>query len=319
MSKAALLRLLHPVASLPLAAALLLGVELALRASNGAGLCPTESCAVVGGFSRIGEQGMVLLGAVFFALLGLAGMLRESIRERLGTTGAWLALALALSGAAFEGAAISYQTIGIGAPCALCLATAGALLLCLAAQAWERREWHIVLLGVAVFAGGFATNGLLRIAPEVPTLEETAMLVRPADAESQVKMHLFFSMHCEHCGTVIRTLAANEPWQAEWRISTLDRDEETLGRVAWILASDKARHNPFAAIAEAKGREDRLPVSKELRASAQRTATYLAAAGYHTVPILVADEGPGRRIVARGVENIMGYLHARGFVTTYVE
>lgn len=319
MSKAALLRFLHPVASLPLAAALLLGVELALRATNGAGLCPTESCAVVGGFSRIGEQGMVILGAVFFALLGLAGMLRESIRERLGTSGAWFAPALALSGAAFEGGAISYQAIGIGAPCALCLATAGAVLLCLAAQAWERREWHLVLLGVAVFAGGFATNGLLRIAPDVPRLEDTAMLVRPADADSPVKMHLFFSMHCEHCGPVIRTLAANEPWQAEWRISTLDRDEETLGRVAWALASDKARHNPFAAIAEAKGRQDRLPVTKELRASAEKSVIYMAAAGYHSVPVLVADEGPGRRIVARGIENIMGYLHARGFVTTYVE
>ena len=292
-----------------------LSIEFWLQFQMGSSLCQTSACQAVAEFVRIGEPALVLFGSGFFWLLfvlALIGMVTSA-------KWIWTLIGVALFGAlAFDGALIGYQFVGLGQKCYLCLAVGIALGLFLLLHSLVQRSWVVPLIGLAVFASGFTANSILKIQPDAPRLAETAFVTIPAKTENpSLKMHLFFSFHCSHCFKVLADLSVNEPWQAEWSLSTYDQAPQDLYRMAEVRSRIEGADNPFKVVVDVEKMEevDSVPVDDSLRETVKMAEAYFHNAGFKGVPTLVAKEGPGRRVISVGRGNIMRYLVSRGLVT----
>ena len=305
----------HTFVSLLGVSAAVLSFEAWLQFQDGASLCRSSACRAVAEYVRIGEPVLVLFGALFFwSVFGLA--LCSVLTKKHWV---WNLVGVSLFGAlAFDGALLGYQFVGLGQRCHLCLGVGIALGVIVLMYGLVHRSWLMPLIGVAVFVSGFTANSILKVSPDLPRLEETAFVSIPArNVDSRLTLHLFFSFHCSHCFKVLADLSVNEPWLANWYLSTYDQDTEDLYRLSKIRSELKGSVNPFQVIVDVERLEEveAMQVADDLRDAVEKAETYFHHSDFKGIPTLIAEEGPGRRIVSVGRNNIMHYLASRGLIT----
>ncbi|MDZ7696233.1 MAG: hypothetical protein U5R49_04630 [Deltaproteobacteria bacterium] len=208
----------HAPAFLTLIAALFLSVEFGLQKTGHGGLCPTTGCALVGSFVRYGEITFIGLGVVFFWLLTALLLLEKRPKKpRL-----WMvATIILIAGLAFDGAILGFKRFAIQEICILCYGVGASLLVTLLAYGWSRRSLATVVLGVAVWSAGFASQAMLAFPERTPDLSETVMTTfRPAQPDGR-QIFFFFSLHCDKCNGVMASLTAHPPLGGEWRLIPL--------------------------------------------------------------------------------------------------
>jgi uncharacterized membrane protein len=297
-----------------LCAGLVLGIEAYLLFSSGASLCDSAGCRLAGESLRIEEPVLVALGAGFF--LFLTGVL--SLSRWLGRDWPWWAAATFLFGAlAFDGGLLGYQFMEMNERCILCISVGACLGLTLLLMALERRSWMIPVFGFAVFSGGFTGNAVIKPTLKLPMLEETAFLNKKAEAASSLKLYLYFSLHCEECAKLLKNLAANENRYAEWFLSATDREQEDLLRLAEIKERVSRGDDPFQSILDVKSKQEVSAgaIPEEIRRAVDNARALLLSNHHTTLPVLIAEEGEGKRIISEGLYNIKGYLMHRKMVT----
>ena len=298
--------------------ALTLSIDVWLQYARHISLCTTASCEVVGEYVRFGELMLIKAGAIFFWVLWLLVF----FAGRYDNAWLWGLVTLVLMGAlAFDGGLLGFQFVGLREHCQLCMGVGIALFVLVAFFAWIRRSWLILLLGIAVWCGGFAANSVLLFPTDPPALRETSFLTWPdsrnATSTTRVpKYHLFFSLHCGHCSKVIANLAVNTTDQVDWSFHIMDETDEDLKRLAHILASEKTATNPFLEILHWES-EEKVPdiaIPETLRPVIDLAKTYFSANGFRGVPTLIVDERPGVRITLAGATNITLYLRQKGIL-----
>ncbi|MGM0645925.1 MAG: hypothetical protein ACQESV_05980, partial [Thermodesulfobacteriota bacterium] len=260
-------------------------------------------------YVRIGEPALVVLGAIFgWTLWGLVFFARRYPYAWL-----WGAVGTVLAGAlAFDGALLGYQFLGLREQCFLCLLVGVGLAVTLVLVAVVRRSWAMLFLGLAVWVGGFAAQGTLRIDPDVPRLEQTAFLRKEGDASTApLRLHLFFSLHCGHCSELAANLAVNQAWQkAYWTLSATDTGMRDLRRLAHIRRESREAKNPFVVLLRVESQQS-VPegaVPEAVREASENTQRFFQYKNWRGVPVLVAREGLGKEVTLTGAESIMRYL-----------
>lgn len=300
--------------SITLIAALTLSLETWLQFYQGSSLCQTSGCKVVGDFLRFGESILVAIGALFFLLLTILIILVRNLNRPW----VWLVLYILLFGAlAFDGALLGYQFIGVQEKCLLCLMVGLGLGLTILVLAWERSSLFIAFCGLTVFMAGFSANSILKVTPNIPCLEETAFVRKEAQIKNpKLNLYLYFSLHCGHCMKVLANLAVNSPWQANWYLSAADSRPEDLYRLTQIKKRANQNNNLFKAVLQVKQlkKVEPCPIPKEIKQAVEKARTYFRCNNFYSVPILIAEEGQGRRIYNVGVRNIMVYLIGRNII-----
>jgi hypothetical protein len=302
--------------------ALTLTLDVYLQATRHEGLCSTASCQVVGEYVRFGELMLVKAGAIFFWILWLLVF----FAGRYDRKWLWGVVTLILMGAlAFDGGLLGFQFMGLGERCQLCMGVGAALFVVAALFAWVRKSWLMLLLGLAVWCGGFAANSVLRFTSPLPPLSETAFLTWPESRSGGTsnhipRYHLFFSLHCGHCSKVIANLAVNRTDQADWTFHVMDGQEEDLLRLSHILSAKMTSENPFLEILHWES-EEQVPdiaVPKSLREDVDQATIYFSRSRFSGVPMLIADERPGVRLVLSGANSILAYLHQEGIIRNVI-
>ncbi len=303
--------------------ALTLSVDTYLQVFKHTSLCTTHSCQVVGDYVRLGELFLIKAGAICCWVLWLLTF----FACRYDKAWLWGLVTLILMGAlAFDGGLLGFQFVGLQEHCLLCIGVGTALLILLAVFAWTRRSWLILLLGLAVWCGGFAANSILDLSKEkLPPLSETAFLTWPdagkgPNRRTAPQYHLFFSLHCGHCSKVIAHLAVNTPNQALWTFHCLDTPDNDLMRLAHILAADMTAKNPFLSILRWESEEQvpEIPLPPTLRQEVDKARTYCTLSGLRGVPRLLVDERPGVRLTLSGESSIVNYLRSQGVIKRMV-
>lgn len=294
-----------------------LSVDRLVEMSTGSGMCTTSGCEVVKGYVRFGRDWLVLFGAGFFWLLFVLSVFAVSF----GRDWLWHLVTLLLLGAmAFDGGLLGYQFMGLQVMCWLCLGVGLTLMLSLASLAWVRRSWLILALGAAVWAGGFAANSVLNVTRATPPLAETAFVSKEAEQEPpQGDFTLFFSLHCGHCTQLMANIALNEPWSANWHLSSIDTGEEELMKLAQAVQNQNGT-DPFVRVLEVKSREEVQPVEvpEKVIEATRNARTFFTNRGYQGVPMLIAREGPGREVTLVGTQAIAQYLWERGLIVKWL-
>ncbi len=297
-----------------------LSVEAWMQLYAGRSLCSTSACEVVGEFVRIGEAGLVVTGAVFFWLVWAVVF----FARRYPQPWLWGSATLLVCGAlAFDGGLLGYQFMGLGEQCLLCLAVGLSLGLVTALLARVRGSWLLLFLGLAVWTGGFAANSVLRIDPDSPPVAETAFLESAGDAsKAPLRLHLFFSLHCGHCSELAANLAVNQAWQkAYWTLSATDSAERDLRRLAAIQRDGDAASNPFVSILRVESQKEvpKGPVPEAIRRATHKTQVFFRHRRWRGVPVLLAQEGLGKKVVLTGKEHIMRYLARQDILTRRID
>lgn len=292
--------------SLTMIAALLLSVEYWLQKAGYAGLCPTVGCEVVGTFIKYGEIVFIGLGVVFF--WALSGLL--FLGKRLDKPWVWgLAAVLLTAGLAFDGGILGFQRFGIQEACLLCYAVGASLFLILAAYGWMRRSLAVVVMGVAVWTAGFASQALFVFPERTPDLRETVLTSFQAGQAQGPQLFYFFSLHCPFCTHVLASLATHPPQDGEWHLIPLDTQPADQRKLAALLDHPKIDSNPFRAVLDIEQAPvpdvDILPRVAE---AAHKGSVFLRNSGYRGVPLLIVQEAPTRRVVLQGRDPILNYL-----------
>ena len=298
-----------------------LSLDYILQSLGAGSLCGTEACEVVGGYVRIGEIGLLLFGSLFFWIL--FGVFFFACRYERPVL--WAAVVLALVGAlAFDGALLGYQFVGLGLMCWLCVAVAAGLFLVLAATAWRRASWLLLLAGIAVWCGAFAANSLLQFTPDMPRLQETAFLEQSAEAKKDgPQYYFFFSLNCPHCSEVLYNLARVAPTSGTWHFAAVNRDPASRAKLAWAAETGSSegadRGNAFARILKSKKTQisGTPPIPEKVRQATRKAGDYFRSRGFRGVPVLVVLKDNGVRISLTGVEHISRYLWEQGVVSEW--
>lgn len=300
--------------------AVALSVEAWMQIYADTSLCSTTACANVAQYVRIGEPALVVLGAIFgWTLWGLVFFARRYPYAWL-----WGAVGIVLAGAlAFDGALLGYQFLGLREHCLLCLLVGIGLAAILVLVALVRRSWAVLFLGIAVWVGGFAAQGTLRLDPEVPRLEETAFLRTDGDASTApLRLHLFFSLHCGHCSELVANLAVNQGWQkAYWTLSATDTGVRDLRRLARIRREGSTAENPFVVVlrVESQHSAPEGPVPEAVRQASENTQRFFQYKNWRGVPVLVAREGLGKEVTLTGAQSIMRYLARKNILERRID
>lgn len=295
-------------------AALFLSSEVWMQAVKHTSFCTTSSCDVVGEYVRFGEGNLIKLGAVFFWLLWVLAF----FGGRYNKPWIWGLTSLGFLGAlAFDGALLGFQFIGLREKCLLCIVVGAILFTGLFLFAWVRQSFLIALLGVSVWAGGFAANAILELGVVPPAATDTALLSYENAPDTTPQHVLFFSLHCDHCSKILANLAVNAPdLPGKWHLACTDNKEDDLFRLAHIQAANATKENPFLEILRVESLEhiDPIPIPDDLRHTVREARTYFKMKNFQGIPVLVVLERPGWEMTLRGETNIMEYLRIRGYL-----
>ena len=296
--------------------ALFLSVEVWMQAVRHTSLCSTTSCAVVGEYIRFGEGNLIKLGAVFFWCLWGVVFFAGRYPKPWFWGLAWLLVAGAL---AFDGVLLGFQFVALREFCLLCAITGSILLAALLSLAWTRRAVAPIVLGLAVWSGGFVGASVIDFQVQPPALSETVALSWGQTANATARRHvLFFSLHCSHCSKVLANLAINVEHlgDAAWYFAPLDSREDDLHRLVAVQESPATQDNPFMEVLRVESLEQvpAVPVPEKLRQTVRTARSYFKTKGYDGVPVLVVWEAPGRELVLRGETPIFRYLQERGYL-----
>ncbi len=286
-------------------AALLLSLEYWLQHTGRGGLCPTAGCAVAGSYVKYGEIVFIGLGLAFFWVL--TGLL--FLAQRWDKPWMWLLVGIALtSGLAFDGGILGFQRFGIQEACILCYAVGAALFLILASYGWMRRSLAVVVMGLAVWTAGFASQAFFQLPEKTPELQETVLLThRKANAGPQ--LYYFFSLHCPFCTQVLASLATHQPTGGDWHFVPLDNRADDQRKLTALVERFSQADNPFQAILEAEtALVPDVAIASKVLDSTRKGGIFLRNSGYRGVPLLLVQETPSRRIVLQGREPILNYL-----------
>lgn len=285
-----------------------------LRVTTGGGICPTEACVIVGDYIRISELNLVLLGLAFFAVLWGVFF----FASRYGHNWLWGLMSLLLLGAlSFDGAILGFQYFSIKEQCHLCFGVGAALLTVLVFFALVRRKVIIFTLGLTVWIGGAVGGSVLHIPDRAQQLEElTGITWSGPEAEQWPRFHYFFSLHCPHCTDVLIQLAGNEPGDYHWNLLPLDNSPADLRKIAWVMALDMEEVNAFYEIVriEQSWTVPDIEIPEELVYNIGQIRSYFREGGFRGVPLMIVDEGPGRRLTITGGAGIINYLQDQGIL-----
>lgn len=295
-------------------AALFLSAEIWMQAVRHTSFCTTSSCDVVGEYVRFGEGNLIKMGAYFFwmlwALVFFGGRYQKPWLWGLASLGLFGALA-------FDGALLGFQFIGLREQCLICIAVGAILFGILFLFSWVRRSFLTALLGIAVWMGGFTANAILDLGVIPPADTDTAF-VHFGNSTGQGPRHIFFfSLHCDHCATVLANLSINtDELEGSWHLACVDNKEDDLYRLAHILDSKETAQNPFLEILriETLSKVDPIPIPQELRQAVRQARAYFKMRNFLAIPILVVQERPGWEMVLRGEGNITEYLRTHGYL-----
>lgn len=286
-------------------AALLLSLEYWLQHTGRGGLCPTTGCAVAGSYVKYGEIVFIGLGVVFFWIL--AGLLL--LAKKWDKPWMWLVVGIVLtSGLAFDGGILGFQRFGIQERCILCYAVGAALFLILAAYGWMRRSLAVVVMGLAVWTAGFASQAFFQLPEKTPELHETVLLSqRKGNAGPQ--FYYFFSLRCPFCTQVLTSLATHQPTLGDWHFAPLDAHAEDRRKLTALMERFPQAGNPFQAILDAENAPaPDVAIAEKVLDSTQKAGIFLRNSGYRGVPLLLVQETPSRRVILQGRDPILNYL-----------
>lgn len=294
-----------PIA-LTVIAASALSLEYWLQQAGRGWLCPTSACAVVGTFVKYGEKTFIGLGVVFFWVL--AGLLY--LGKRMDRAWLWMAIAILLTaGLAFDGGILGFQRFGIQEDCALCYAVGAALFLILLAYGWMRRSLAAVVMGVAVWTAGFASQALFLFPEKTPDLQEAVLTVHRGADPAGPKLYYFFSLRCPFCTQVMASLAAHPPQGGDWYLVPLDTSPDDQRKLSALSDHPKAATNPFQAILDLEQSPvPNVDISPRVAKAAHKGGVFLRNSGHRGVPLLLVQETPTKRVVLQGREPILNYL-----------
>jgi len=308
-----------------LAGAVGLSAEYLLQRLKDASLCSADSCQAVAQLLRFQESSLVLAGAVFFWVLLILALAAEWRKSQA----IWgLVLAVLLAGLAFEAALLGYQLRVLESICWLCLCVGAWLLLSGLALAWRRGSGLVLLLCLCVGLAGMLAPSLLRFQPQTISLSQTDFLERqPSQAGPSPELYLFFSLHCSHCSEVFANLALNQPWSASWHFVSIDEGDTDLARLAEAVqaAEDEEAEdeeaNVFLELLRVKQEQDGLTdrsVPESLRQTVQKARAFFQSRSFSGIPLLIANEGPGRQVILTGTEAIAKYLWEKGLIRNWL-
>lgn len=291
-----------------------LGADLYLRLSSESSLCPTEACAIVGDYIRIGEFNLVLLGLGFFIGFWTVYFLASRYKNEW----LWTSVLILLLGAlAFDGALLGFQYFAVNEQCLLCAGVGAALFLVLLLFSFLRRQAAVFALGLSVWAGGGLAGALIDIPERPPRLDELAgITILNSETEKWPQYSYFFSFHCPHCTTVLAMVSRNENIAHRWRLFPLDNTPEDLRKIAWALKRQAEGRNVFDEIVRV-AKDNDVPdvhVPEDLADRIGRARSYFEGSGFRSVPLLIADESRGKRVILVGAGNITDYLHRQGAI-----
>ena len=321
--------------SVLLAGAAGLGVEFLLQTKFSASMCVTKACDVAGSYlqvGQLGEAGLLFLGFLFFVVLyGLFFLSQKVSRTgrnvlgRLSRAGFWT---LMLGALAFDGALMGYQVITPGPVCVLCTTVAAGLLVVLVLAAWHCGFKAAFVLGLAVWVGSFAGSAVLdhghekaQSVPDAPGIQEAAAVKEVFD-ESGNRYCLFFSFNCSHCSEVLFNLAQSD-LSGCWYISCLDRNPESLARLAEVVSQEGRYGNVFMRLLRAKAAKIKqngveagyLP--ETLKKASKNALACFRNWNLPGVPTLVVEKQNGIRVSLPGARNIASFLLEEGFLNQW--
>jgi hypothetical protein len=295
-------------------AASFLSAEVWMQAIRHTSFCTTSACDVVGEYVRFGEGNLIKMGAAFFWFLWALAF----FGGRYDRKWIWGLAALLLFGAlAFDGAILGFQFMGLKEQCLLCIGVGCALFVTVCLFAWVRRTLLTLLLGVAVWSGGFVANSVLDLNVVPPAVLDTPVITWDKNPGAGPQHVLFFSLHCDHCAKILANLSINaQTLPGKWHLACTDNKEEDFYRLATAQSTREGKDNPFLEILRLESLEqiDPVPVSDELRQTVRTARAYFKMKGFQGIPVLVVIERPGWEMVLRGETNITEYLRARGFL-----
>lgn len=300
--------------------AALLSIEKFLLSNGSLGLCKTQGCQVVGEYVRFGEPFLIFVGAVFFWGMWLLAFFADRYPKEV----LYHFLRIGLLGAmAFDGALLGYQFMGIKTFCLLCLGVGISLAASALCLAWARQTWIFALVCLVVWTGGFLGNAVLKFRVQLPGYKEITLVDRPAERQlASLNLYLIFSLHCGHCSELVFNLAINRPWAASWHLATIDDKKEDLQRLSAWIEDPGLKKNPFLALVKVEADEIRLPGGKVLsrvKKRVEKAKDFFLGRGYRAVPMLIAQEAPGREIVLTGEDAISEYLWEKGLISHWID
>jgi len=226
-------------------AALLLSLEYWLQQSGHGGLCPTAGCAVAGASVKYGEIMFIGMGVIFFWVLA-AVLFLGRLTDR-----AWiwkLAAIVLTAGLAFDGGILGFQRFGIQETCILCYAVGAVLLLILLTHGWTRRSLATVVMGLAVWSAGFASQAMFVFPERTPELPQIVLITHATDQPDSAELYYFFSLHCPFCTQVLASLAKHQPQSGTWNLVPLDSKPEDQRKLSALLEHPQISDNPFQAV-----------------------------------------------------------------------
>lgn len=289
-----------------------LGLDVYLKTSSGASICPTQACSIVSDYVRISDQLLVSAGLVFFALLwGVFFFASRYDRKWM-----WTICSMLIFGAlAFDGGLLGFQFFSIRENCHLCIGVGVALIISLILYAMVRKKMAIMLLGLCVWIGGASAGAMINIPDRTPLLEQLKPITWSGPEAAQwPRFHYFFSLHCPHCTEVMINLAMNNPENHVWNLYPLDTAHADLRKITSIRDKSQDREtNLFYEIVrlEQSFQVPEVKVSKGLSEEIGLTRDFFRGSGFRGVPLMIVDEGQGRRVILTGGGNIISYLYER--------
>jgi hypothetical protein len=287
-------------------AALLLSLEYWLQQSGHGGLCPTAGCAVAGASVKYGEIMFIGMGVIFFWVLA-AVLFLGRLTDR-----AWvwkLAAIVLTAGLAFDGGILGFQRFGIQETCILCYAVGAVLLLILLTHGWTRRSLATVVMGLAVWSAGFASQAMFVFPERTPELPQIVLITHATDQPDSAELYYFFSLHCPFCTQVLASLAKHQPQSGTWNLVPLDSKPEDQRKLSALLEHPQISDNPFQAVlAVEQAAAPDMAISPRVTDATHKAGVFLRNSGYRGVPLLMVQETPTRRIVLQGRDPILNYL-----------
>lgn len=292
-----------------------LGIDIYMRIVQGTSLCPTQSCAIVGDYVRLGELELVLMGLVFFALLWATFF----FAARYDRKWLWAGTSILMLGAlAFDGALLGFQFFSIKEKCHLCIGVGAGLLLSLVFLSLVRRSLVIFLLGLTIWLSGGIAGSMITVPDRTPPLGQLQPISWSGpDASEWPRFHYFFSLHCPHCTDVMVNLAMNQPDGYVWNIYPLDTGSTDLRKIYSIKNQSEDSGNLFYDVVrlEQSGTVPETEAPESLLEEIHDIRSYFQGSGYKSVPLMIVDESPGRRVVLTGGGNILNYLLEQGAIS----
>ncbi|RQD59363.1 MAG: hypothetical protein D5R98_07595 [Desulfonatronovibrio sp. MSAO_Bac4] len=291
-----------------------LGVDIYLRMSTGASICPTQACAIVGDYINITEFNLVLLGLVFFTTLWGVYFFASRYDKKWLWTGM---LVLVLGALAFDGGLLGFQYFSIKEQCLLCFGVGAGLLIVLLLFSIVRKKISILILGLAVWVGGGIAGSMINIPDRAPLLEHiSGISVQSSEAQEWPKFNYFFSFHCPFCTEILIRLAKNESAEYSWELFPLDNSQVDLKKIAWLMELDGNEKNIFYELVKIEQSRDvpDIEVTDSLENQVDQIRTYFRGSGFRGVPLMIVEESQGRRLILTGADNVFRYLYEHGIL-----